>query len=114
MAALFDVPAGRVDVVPNGVDARALAGPAHAVAAARARFAGDGPLIGFAGRLVYEKGVQHLVHALPRLRDRHPGLRVVIAGDGPYRTELQAQMHRLRLGGAVSFAGFVGAPSCRP
>ena len=39
-----------------------------AVDAARARFAGEGPLVGFAGRLVYEKGVQHLVAALPELR----------------------------------------------
>jgi glycogen(starch) synthase len=77
------------------------------VAAARTRFAGDGPLIGYAGRLVYEKGVQHLVSAVPRLRERHPGLRVVIAGDGPYRPELQSAAHRLRLDRAVSFAGFL-------
>ncbi|MFE7873138.1 glycosyltransferase family 4 protein, partial [Micromonospora humida] len=84
---LFDVPAGRVDVVPNGVDDRAFRARPRAVASARARFAGDGPLVGYAGRLVYEKGVQHLVDAVPHLRDRHPGLRVVIAGDGPYRDE---------------------------
>ncbi|MBM7078292.1 glycosyltransferase family 4 protein [Micromonospora humida] len=106
---LFDVPAGRVDVVPNGVDDRAFRARPRAVASARARFAGDGPLVGYAGRLVYEKGVQHLVDAVPHLRDRHPGLRVVIAGDGPYRDELVDQVRRLHVGDSVRFTGFLDA-----
>lgn len=105
---LLDLPAGQVEVVPNGVDMTAWRAPQRAVAAARARFAGDGPLIGYAGRLVYEKGVQDLVSALPALRDRHPGLRVVIAGDGPHRAELQEETRRHKLHRAVSFAGFLG------
>ncbi|MEU4645365.1 glycosyltransferase family 4 protein [Micromonospora sp. NPDC023814] len=104
---LFDLPADRIDVVPNGVDDRAWRARPGAVASARARFAGDGPLVGYAGRLVYEKGVQHLVHAVPHLRDRHPGLRVVIAGDGPYRAELEEEARRLALGQTVRFAGFL-------
>ncbi|MFE9205463.1 glycosyltransferase family 4 protein [Micromonospora sp. NPDC007230] len=104
---LFDVPTGSIDVVPNGVDDRAWRARPRAVASARARFAGTGPLVGYAGRLVYEKGVQHLVHAVPYLRDRHPGLRVVIAGDGPYREELVDQARQLHLGETVRFAGFM-------
>ncbi|MEU5724878.1 glycosyltransferase family 4 protein [Micromonospora sp. NPDC047738] len=104
---LFDVPIGSIDVVPNGVDDQAWRARPRAVASARARFAGTGPLVGYAGRLVYEKGVQHLVHAVPYLRDRHPGLRVVIAGDGPYREELVDQARRLHLGETVRFAGFM-------
>ncbi|MFI7026765.1 glycosyltransferase family 4 protein [Micromonospora sp. NPDC049900] len=104
---LFDVPAGHVDVVPNGVDDRAWRARPRAVATARARFAGDGPLLGYAGRLVYEKGVQHLVDAVPELRERHPGLRVLIAGDGPYRGELEDRIGQLGLGRTVRFAGFL-------
>ncbi|NYH42125.1 glycogen(starch) synthase [Micromonospora jinlongensis] len=107
VTALFDVPTAQVDVVPNGVDDRAWRARPRAVASARARFAGDGPLVGYAGRLVYEKGVQHLVHAVPRLRERHPGLRVVIAGDGPYRAELEAEARRLALNSTVRFTGFL-------
>ncbi|MFB9239194.1 glycosyltransferase family 4 protein [Plantactinospora siamensis] len=105
---LFGLPGERVTVVPNGVDDRAWRARPHAVASARRRYAGPGPLVGFAGRLVYEKGVQHLVGAVPRLRDRHPGLRVLIAGDGPYRPQLQEQADRLRLGQTVRFVGFLG------
>jgi glycogen(starch) synthase len=104
---LLDLPPSQVEVIPNGVDNRVWQAAPSEVAAARTRFAGDGPLIGYAGRLVYEKGVQHLVSAVPRLRQRHPGLRVVIAGDGPYRCELQSEAHRLRLDRAVSFTGFL-------
>ncbi|MGK5741624.1 glycosyltransferase family 4 protein [Micromonospora sp. URMC 103] len=107
VAGLFQLRAGQVDVVPNGVDERAWRARPRAVASARARFAGDGPLVGYAGRLVYEKGVQHLVHAVPYLRRRHPGLRVVIAGDGPYREELEEESHRLALGSTVRFTGFL-------
>ena len=106
---LLELPAAQIEVIPNGVDAPVWRAAPSAVARMRARFAGDGPLIGFAGRLVYEKGVQHLVHAVPELHDRHPGLRLVIAGDGPHRAELQADIGRLGLDRMVSFAGFVGA-----
>ncbi|MET7968953.1 glycosyltransferase family 4 protein [Micromonospora sp. NPDC005305] len=108
VGALFGVDPARVDVVPNGVEPHRWRVPGSAVAAARARFAGDGPLVTFAGRLVYEKGVQHLLAGLPRLRDRHPGLRAVIVGDGPYRATLEDEVHRLGLGGTVSMPGFLG------
>ncbi|WP_344087219.1 glycosyltransferase family 4 protein [Luedemannella helvata] len=106
---LLDLPVSRVDVVPNGVDSSVWRTTPRAVAAARTRFAGEGPLLGFAGRLVYEKGVQHLVSALPELRARHPGMRLVIAGDGPHKAELIAATNKLRLQRAVSFTGFLGA-----
>ena len=102
---LFDVPADRTDVVHNGVDVLRWHARPRAVAAARRQYAGDGdaPLVSFAGRLVYEKGVQHVVAALPRLRAQHRDLRVVIAGDGPYRAELEALTSE-----GVTFAGFLG------
>jgi glycogen(starch) synthase len=102
---LFGVSADRADVVRNGVDALRWRARPRAVAAARARYAGDGPLVSYAGRLVYEKGVQDLIAAAPLLRERWPGLRVVIAGDGPHRPELE----ELATGDpAVTFTGFLG------
>ena len=104
---LFDLPAGKVDVVPNGVDAaRWQVGPDR-VAAARRRWAADGPLVAYCGRLVHEKGVQDLLAAVPRLRRRHPGLRVVVAGTGPAEASLREQARSLRLGRSTAFAGFV-------
>jgi glycogen(starch) synthase len=109
VSALFAVPAAKVEVIPNGVDLPRWRPSQAEVARARARFAGDGPLLGFAGRLVYEKGVHHLLNALPELRRRHGEIRLVVAGDGPQRAELEGVAHRLGLDHAVSFTGFVGA-----
>jgi glycogen(starch) synthase len=109
VSALLGVPASKIDAIPNGVDMPRWRPEPKQVALARAKYAGSGPLLGFAGRLVHEKGVQHLLNALPELRRVHPGLRAVISGDGPYRGELEELTWRLGLEHAVSFSGFVGA-----
>jgi glycogen(starch) synthase len=105
----FDLPGDRVDVVHNGVDVLRWHARPRAVAAARARFADpEAPLVTYAGRLVYEKGVQDAITAMPRLRLRHPGLRLVVAGDGPHRPALEQQVRDAGLRDAVTFAGFLG------
>ncbi len=104
---LLELPQDRVDVVPNGVDSSVWRASALAVKRARERFAGKGPLVGFAGRLVYEKGVQDLVEAVPKIRAEHPGLRVVIAGDGPYKEELVEACRKRGVTETVSFTGFL-------
>jgi glycogen(starch) synthase len=105
---LFDLPPDKMDVVPNGVRADAWRPDPARIAAVRARYVGTGPLLLFSGRLVYEKGLHDLLRALPRLRRRHPGIRLVVAGAGPLEGELRAQARQLRLGRSVEFAGFVG------
>jgi glycogen(starch) synthase len=105
VARLFDVPAAHVEVVPNGLAAEAWRAPARARLAARAQYAGDGPLLVIAGRLVHEKGVQVALAALPWLRRAFPGVRLVVAGDGPLAAELHDQARRL--GDAVRWAGFL-------
>ena len=109
VSALLGVPPAKIDAVPNGVDVPRWRAAPKQIGLARAKYAGDGPLVGFAGRLVHEKGVQHLLHALPRLRQAHPGLRAVICGDGPNRGELEDLTRRLGLEQAVSFGGFLGS-----
>jgi glycogen(starch) synthase len=104
---LFDLPPEKGDAIPNGVELAQFSPAPADVAAARAEY-GGGPIVLFAGRLVYEKGVHDLLAAVPRLRRRHPGVRIVIAGDGPHLDELRAQAKRLRLGRSVAWAGFLG------
>lgn len=45
---------------------------------------GDGPLIGFVGRIEPRKGPLDLVRAAPAIRAGWPGARIVIVGDDPY------------------------------
>jgi glycogen synthase len=104
---LFELPADRVDVVPNAIDAmRWRVGPA-AGRAERARYPGRGPLLVYAGRLVHEKGVQTLLAAVRELRGGYPGMQLVVAGAGAHEPALRAQARRLRIARAVHWRGFV-------
>ena len=60
----------------------------------------------FVGRLVERKGVQVLLEALARLRDR-PGVRVRVVGDGPMRGALERQAATLGVADRVRFDGSV-------
>jgi len=62
----------------------------------------DAPILYF-GRLSVEKGVDDLLRAMARL----PQARLIIAGDGPQRKELQELAASLGLGN-VEFAGHLG------
>src|SRR5258706_14402332 len=65
---LLDLAPARVSVVPNGVDSSVWRAPSRAGSAARSRFAGEGPLVGYAGRLVFGEGGEGLIPPLPGLR----------------------------------------------
>ncbi|HEY1180017.1 MAG TPA: glycosyltransferase family 4 protein [Phytomonospora sp.] len=105
---LFELPAAKTQVVHNGVDPAAFAAAPAAVKALREKYSPDGPMVLYAGRLVFEKGVQDLLDAVPALRERHPGLRVVIAGDGPHAEDLKAHAVKADADGTADFIGFVG------
>lgn len=49
----------------------------------------DAPVVLALGRLVYKKGFEYLVRAMPRLLEQSPDLRVVIAGGGALEEELR-------------------------
>ena len=64
------------------------------------------PLFLFVGRLDREKGVDVLLHAFARVRERVPDARLRIVGRGPQRPILEALADRLNQSGAISFAGW--------
>src|SRR4051812_23881045 len=64
-------------------------------------------LVVFAGRHIPEKGVPALVPAVARARERIPGLRAVIYGDGPDRDEVLRLRAEHGLEDAVEVPGFV-------
>ena len=104
---LFELPAERVHVIPNGIDATRWVATARARSAARTRLGGAGPLLVYAGRLMHEKGVQTLLRALRPLREAHPGLRLAVAGTGVHEPKLHELARRLRVARAVDWLGFV-------
>src|SRR5437867_6254589 len=96
---------GRVQVVPNGVDAT-LFHPAPPEPSIRARWGlGNGPVLGFVGGLRRWHGVEALPALLDKLVQRYRGLRLVIVGDGPLRGELEHALKERGLTRSVVFTG---------
>lgn len=65
----------------------------------------DAFLIASAARLVPWKGYERLIDALVRVREQIPSATLIIAGDGPYRSVLEAHVRSRGMGEAVRFAG---------
>lgn len=84
----------------------ASAGPPPAVPA----LTGSGPLLLSVGRLVPRKGHDRLLDAFARVRAAVPQARLLIAGDGPRREALAAQIGALGLADHVTLAGFLPPP----
>lgn len=59
-------------------------------------------------RVSLEKNIQAVIKSLPAVRRENPGIRLVVAGDGPYLEELKSLASRLQLGDAVIFTGMIG------
>jgi glycogen synthase len=100
----FEVPAEKLVTIHNAVDAALWTRSIEPEPTEMA-----GPLIVSWGRVQYEKGFQTLVEAMPILRERLPGVRVVIAGTGSYRAELAERAEAFGVADLVHFAGFVPA-----
>ena len=59
------------------------------------------------GRQVRWKGAQYLIQALSLLQAKDLPVKLLLAGDGPYRKELEAQAHRCGVAESVIFLGNV-------
>lgn len=112
MAAAFGRNA-RLVHAPGGVDTSRFTpqGDAAAIAATRAGLglAEGEKMILCLSRLVPRKGQDVLVEALPEIRSRIPGARLVLAGGGPYRKDLEKLAARCGVADAVVFTGRIPA-----
>jgi len=77
-------------------------------------------VIGFLGRLTHEKGVEYLISAAPRILERSPSARIVVAGEGEnvagglnesVKAKLEGQAKSLGLGDKVVFTGYLDEAS---
>ena len=95
----------RVHLVPNGVDTARFY-PGDPEQGLRERWGlGDGPVLGFVGGLRPWHGVEALPALLGRLKRAHPTVRLVVAGDGPLRGELERDARERGLRESVVFTG---------
>ncbi|MES1193030.1 MAG: glycosyltransferase family 4 protein, partial [Solirubrobacterales bacterium] len=110
VADIFGVEEGRISVIPNGIDPDDLpAQPESELARLRAEFATpDEKLVLLIGRLVYEKGFQLALEAMPRVIEEAPGTRFLVAGSGTHEAELKRQAQELGLMEHGTFLGWIG------
>ncbi len=93
----------RVHVVPNGVNPELFHPDASDLNTGPDL--GVGPVLGFVGGLSPWHGVEVLPALLERLIGRYPDIRLVIAGDGPLRGDLEREARERGLERSIVFTG---------
>ena len=96
-----------LEPLPPGIDAEAFRpDPAARVALRRRYGLGDARVVTCVSRLVARKGQDQLIRALPTLRERVPGTRLLLVGGGPDA----ARLHRMAAAqGVAEHVVFTGA-----
>jgi glycogen(starch) synthase len=108
VADIYGLDESRIAVIPNGIDPLDLQ-PVEDLDALRARFAAPHErLVLLVGRLVYEKGFQIALEALPGVIERLGDVRFLVAGSGTAEAELRAQADALGLAAHGTFLGWIG------
>jgi len=96
---------GKLSVVAKGVDFDRFGGHFESLEVKRSLgISDDEAMILSVGRLAPVKGVETLIRITERLVEEGRNVKVVVAGDGPYRDEYERMAAKVR--GNVVFAGF--------
>ena len=99
----------RIRIMENGVDfPRGRADPEDA-AELRAELGveGHGPVFIFVGRLLWYKGIRHILDSLKILDEKNIDFRMMFVGDGADRAEIEACVDELKLREKVIFTGAI-------
>jgi glycogen synthase len=104
----YGVDPDRVRLVPGSVDTErfALTTP-RADSKAALGLPADRPILLTVRRLVHRMGLATLIDAMTQVAAAIPDVLLCIAGQGPLRTSLEAQVERLGLSRNIHFLGFV-------
>ncbi len=106
---VMGVPADRIATIPNAWRPPTIPPLERAAARAALGLEGDGPMLGWVGRLSRVKGADIALDAFALMRNRQA--RLVLVGDGPERGVLEAQARALGFGPQVRFVGMMASAS---
>ena len=103
------IPAGRIGVMPNGVDLTLFGDPPPRddALATQLGIAPGAPVVGYIGSFYDYEGIDDLIAAMPLLRRSHPDARLLLVGAGEMESALRAAAANLVDPEAVIFAGRV-------
>lgn len=104
-------PSTREDLVQRGVDPERISVVLCGLDHDRFHHAGlerfEQPTVVHLGRLRKYKGVEIALSAVRIAREKIPGLRFVIIGDGPHREPLENKVREMELEDTVEFKGYI-------
>ena len=104
---LFGLPFDKIDVIPNGINLTNFNGIERDYEFRRQYAADNEKIILYMGRLVYEKGIQHLISSMPKILENYHDAKLVIAGKGGMIDELKAQVQAMGISNKVYFTGYL-------
>lgn len=100
-------PGPRYGLLPPAVDPDRFHPGVDGSEVRRRHEVGDDPVVVCVSRMVERKGQDQLIRALPQLRRRVPGARLLLVGDGPHRAELAELARTTGVAEHVAFTGQV-------
>lgn len=106
---LFGLPFDKINVIPNGINITNFNGIDRDYEFRRKYAADNEKIILYMGRLVYEKGINHLIAAMPKILKNYHDSKLIIAGKGGMLDELKAQANAMGIGHKVYFTGYLNA-----
>ena len=106
---LFGLPFEKINVVPNGINMNNFYGIEKDYDFRRQYAMDNEKIILYVGRLVYEKGIQNLISAMPKILQGYNDTKLVIAGKGGMIDELKLQAKNMGLGDKVYFTGYLNS-----
>jgi len=92
-------------VIPNGIPATRTSAGARPKMRASLGLSDEDILLISVGRLVYQKGHEYLIAAMPQVIRESPAVRAVVCGEGPLRAQLEAQIKRLEVSESIRLLG---------
>lgn len=104
---MYETPEWKISAIYNGVNVHDYDGWINP-GEIKARY-GIGPMdptILFSGRVVYQKGPDVLVEAIPFILRYYPSAKFIFAGDGEMRRSIEERAHQLGVAHATRFLGF--------
>lgn len=104
---LFGLPFEKINVIPNGINLSNFTGIERDYDFRRQYAMDNEKIILYVGRLVYEKGIQHLIAAMPKILSNYHDAKLIIAGRGGMMDELKAEARNLGLGNKIYFTGYL-------
>ena len=106
---LFGLPFDKINVIPNGINLSNFTGIERDYDFRRQYAMDNEKIILYVGRLVYEKGVQHLIAAMPKILSNYNDAKLIIAGRGGMMDELRAKASNLGLNDKIYFTGYLNS-----